>query len=73
MAFWVQIRGRDEDEEFPDAASYEILEGGVLKVSSGDNVHLYSPAHWQELLIGTRGAAPADELAGGVGDDLRWQ
>ena len=29
----------------PDAATYEILTGGVLKVTSGNDIHLYSPGH----------------------------
>ena len=67
---WVQIEGRDEDEEYPDSATYEILNGGVLKVISGSDIHLYSPTHWQEVLIDTR---PAAERAGAADDDVRWQ
>jgi hypothetical protein len=33
---------------------YEVLTGGVLKVSSGNDIHLYSPAYWQEVTIDTR-------------------
>ena len=58
MKMRIQVQGHDEDDEYPDSASYEILTGGVLKVSSGNDIHLYSPAHWQEVMIDTR---PADE------------
>ena len=49
MKMWIQIEGHDEDDEYPDDATYEVLTGGVLKVTSGNDIHLYSPAHWQEV------------------------
>jgi len=54
MKMWIQIRDHDEDDEYSDAATYEILTGGVLEVTSGNDIHLYSPAHWQEVMIDTR-------------------
>ncbi len=71
MRMWIQFCGRDEDAEYPDTATYEILTGGVLKVCSGNDIHLYSPAHWQEVLIDTRPADRRDEPA--VDEDLKWQ
>ncbi|MDR3655524.1 MAG: hypothetical protein P4L48_07595 [Mycobacterium sp.] len=73
MKMWVQIHGHDEDDEYPETATYEILAGGVLKVTSGSDVHLYSPAHWQELLIDTRPATERDEGVQQPDDDLKWQ
>ena len=73
MKMWIQIRGRDEDEEYPDAATYEVLAGGVLKITSGNAIHLYSPGHWKEVMIDTR---PADERARQIepsDEDLKWQ
>jgi len=73
MKMWVQIQGHDEDDEYPDNATYEILAGGVLKVTSGSEIHFYSPAHWQELLIDTRPAAERDERVQEMDTDLKWQ
>lgn len=44
-----------------DDATYEIITGGVLKVISGNDIRLYSPAHWQELMLDTRAAVQLDE------------
>ncbi|MGA9674203.1 MAG: hypothetical protein WBR28_02790 [Mycobacterium sp.] len=73
MKMWVQIKGRDEDDEYSDAATYEILTGGVLKVTSGNDIHLYSPAHWQEVMIDTRPAVQRDKQAQQLDEDLKWQ
>lgn len=51
MKMWMQIKGHDEDDECSDDATYEILTGGVLKVLSGNDIHPYSPAHWQETRL----------------------
>ena len=72
MKMWIQIRDRDDDAEFPDGASYEVLTGGVLKVLSGNDIHLYSPSYWQEVTIDTRPPDQRDE-AQDLDDDLRWQ
>lgn len=73
MKIWIQIRDRDEDAEFPDGATHEILDGGVLKVVSGKDIHLYSPSYWQEVTIDTRAAAERDDHAEPPDDDLKWQ
>lgn len=73
MTMWVQIQGHDDDDEYPETATYEILAGGVLKVASGNAVHLYSPAHWQELLIDTRPAGERDGPVQELDEDLKWQ
>ncbi len=73
MKMWIQVQGHDEDDEYSDAATYEILTGGVLKVTSGDDIHLYSPAHWQEVLIDTRRANERDMQVQQVDEDLKWQ
>ena len=70
---WVQIRGHDDDDEYPETAAYEILAGGVLKVTSGNDVHLYSPGHWQEVLIDTRPEAERDAGAQRLDEDIKWQ
>ncbi|WP_407685014.1 hypothetical protein [Mycobacterium sp. HUMS_1102779] len=71
MKLWVQIKGRDEDAEFPDV-DYEILNGGVLMISSGNDIRLYSPHHWQEVMIDTSPTAQRDEPAP-PNDDIKWQ
>jgi hypothetical protein len=73
MKMWIQINGRDEDVEFPDGVSYEVLAGGVLKISSGNDIRLYSPAHWQEVMIDTRAAVQRDKQAMPLDDDIKWQ
>ncbi len=73
MKMWVQIHGHDEDDGYPDTATYEILAGGVLKVVSGNDIHLYSPAHWQEVLIDTGPAAERDDEVQQLDEDLKWQ
>jgi hypothetical protein len=73
MKMWIQIAGQNEDDAYPDGAIYELLTGGVLKVSSGNDIHLYSPAHWQEVTIDTRPAGEQDERAQPLDEDLRWQ
>jgi hypothetical protein len=73
MTMWVQIRGHDDDDEYPATATYEILAGGVLKVISGSEIRLYSPAHWQEVLIDSRPTSERDERAQETDADLRWQ
>ncbi len=70
---WIQIAGQDDDDAYPDGATYEVLTGGVLKVSSGNDIHLYSPAHWQEVTIDTRSPGERDERAQQPDEDLRWQ
>ncbi len=73
MKMWIQVQGRDEDDEYADAATYEVLTGGVLKISSGDDIHLYSPGHWQEVVIDTRSADEREKQAQQLDDDLKWQ
>ena len=73
MKMWIQLRGRDEDAEFPDDATYEVLDGGVLKVLSGKHIHLYSPSYWQEVTIDTRAPNERENQAEPLRDELRWQ
>ncbi|MFZ1179436.1 MAG: hypothetical protein WAO15_24910 [Mycobacterium sp.] len=73
MKMWIQVQGHDEDDEYSDAATYEVLTGGVLKVTSGNDIHLYSPAHWQQVLIDTRSAAQRNEQVKESDEDLKWQ
>ncbi|MCV7092185.1 hypothetical protein [Mycobacterium interjectum] len=73
MKMWIQIAGRDDDDAYPDGAAYEVLTGGVLKVSSGNDIHLYSPAYWQEVTIDTRPAGERDGPAEKLDEDIRWQ
>ena len=73
MQMWIQIKGRDEDDEYSEAANYEILTGGVLKVTIGNDIHLYSPAHWQEVMIDTRPAGQRAKQAQQLDEDLKWQ
>jgi len=73
MKMWIQIEGHDEGDEYPDDATYEVLTGGVLEVSSGNDIHLYSPAYWQEVTIDTRSAAQRDKQAQQFDEDLKWQ
>lgn len=73
MKMWVQLEGHDEDDEYPDDATYEVLTGGVLKVNSGNDIHLYGPAYWQEVTIDTRPAAAHDVQAERLDDELNWQ
>jgi hypothetical protein len=73
MKMWIQIEDHDEDDEYPDDATYEILTGGVLKVSSGNDIYLYSPGYWQEVTIDTRPAAQRDEQTQQLDEDLKWQ
>ena len=72
MKMWIQLEGHDEDDEYPDDTTYEVLTGGVLKVNSGNDIHLYSPAYWQEVTIDTRPAAQRDEQAQRLDEDLKW-
>lgn len=73
MKMWIQIQDQDEDDEFPDDATYDILTSGVLKVISGNDIHLYSPAYWQEVTIDTRSADERDKQAQQLDEDLKWQ
>ena len=73
MKMWIQISGQDEDDEYPDGATYAVLRGGVLRVNSGKDVHLYSPSYWQEVIIDTGPATELDERAQQLDEDLRWQ
>lgn len=69
MKIWVQLRDHDEDTEFPEGATHDVLRGGVLKVVSGNNIHLYSPAFWEEVTID--GNLP--DVTREPPADLRWQ
>ena len=73
MKMWIQIKDHDEDDEFSDDATYEVLSSGVLKVTSGKDIHLYSPAYWQEVTIDTRPADQRDKHAQPVDEDVKWQ
>lgn len=73
MKMWVQICGREQDDEYPDTASYEILAGGVLRVTSGNDVRLYSPARWEEVMVDTRATDDRAMQAEPLNEDLKWQ
>jgi hypothetical protein len=73
MQMWIQIKDRDEDDQFSDDATYDVLAGGVLMVSSGNDIHLYSPGYWQEVTIDTRSADQREKHVQRVDDDLKWQ
>jgi len=46
---WIQIKDHDEDVQFSDDATYEVHTSGVLIVTSGTDIRLYSPAYWEEV------------------------
>ena len=73
MQMWIQIEGHDEDDQFSDAATYEVHASGVLMVTSGTDIRLYSPAYWQEVTIDTRSADQREKQAQAVDEDLKWQ
>jgi hypothetical protein len=73
MQMWIQIRDRDEDVQFSDDATYEIHPSGVLMVTSGSGIRLYSPTYWQEATIDTRSADQREKPTQDVDDDLKWQ
>ncbi len=73
MKMWIQIEGHDQDAEYPDDATYEVLMGGVLEVTSGNDIHLYSPGYWQEVTIDTRSAVERDKQVQEWDEDLKWQ
>ena len=73
MKMWIQLSGQEEDEEFSDNATYQVLPSGVLRVNSGEDIHLYSPAYWQEVTIDTRAADQRDKYGHHMDADLSWQ
>lgn len=73
MQMWIQLQGHEEDEQFSDSATYELHPSGVLEVTSGSDVRLYSPAYWQAVTIDTRPADEREKSAKPVDDDLKWQ
>ena len=73
MRMWIQIKDHDEDDQFSDDATYEVHTSGVLMVTSGTDIRLYSPAYWQEVTIDTRSADLREQQAQAVDEDLKWQ
>ena len=71
MKMWIQVSGQEADEEFSDNATYQVLPSGVLRVNSGEDIHLYSPSYWQEVTIDTRSADQRDKQQ--LDADLSWQ
>lgn len=71
MKMWIQVSGQEVDEEFSDNATYQVLPSGVLRVNSGEDIHLYSPSYWQEVTIDTRSADQRDQTQ--LDADLSWQ
>ena len=51
MEMWIQTQGDGDHEKFSGDASYDVLKGGVLKVTLDDYEYLYSPAYWQQVTI----------------------
>ena len=41
----------------------EVLASGVLTVTSGSDIRLYSPAYWQEVTVDTRSADQREKKA----------
>lgn len=72
MRLWIQIRDHDDDVHFQDGSSYEVLPSGVLRIFSGSDVHLYSPAYWQQVTVDMSDSTGPDSSAD-VDDELRWQ
>ena len=70
---WIQIQDHDEDDQFSDDATYEVLASGVLMVTSGNDIRLYSPVYWQEVTIDTRPADQREKQSQQVDEDLKWQ
>jgi hypothetical protein len=70
---WIQIKDHDEDEQFSDGATYAIHPSGVLRVNSGNDIHLYSPAYWQEITIDTQSSGHDEEQTDEVDKDIDWQ
>jgi hypothetical protein len=73
MQMWIQIKDHDEDERFSDDATYEVHPSGVLMITSGNDIRLYSPAYRQEVTIDTRPADQREKQAEEVDVDLKWQ
>ena len=73
MRRWIQIQDHDEDDQLSDDATYEVLTSGVLKVTSGTDIRLYSPGYWQEVTIDTRSADQREKQDQQVDEDLKWQ
>jgi hypothetical protein len=73
MEMWVQLRDCDDGVHFSDDVTYEVDASGVLEIASGTDIHLYSPAYWQEVTVDTRTADQRERHAEELGDDVRWQ
>jgi hypothetical protein len=73
MKMWIQVGGREDDKEFSDNATYQVLPSGVLRVNSGEDIYLYSPSYWQEVTIDTRSADLRDQHENQLDADLGWQ
>jgi hypothetical protein len=73
MQMWIQIKDHDEDDQFSDDATYEVLTSGVLMITSGNDIRLYSPAYWQEVTIDTRSADQRETEVQQLDEDLKWQ
>ena len=42
MQMWIQIQDHDEDVQFSNDVTYEVITSGVRKVVSGTDIRLYS-------------------------------
>ena len=73
MRRWIRIQDHDEDDQFSDDATYEVLTSGVLKVTSGTDIRPYSPGYWQEVTIDIRSADQREKQDQQVDEDLKWQ
>jgi len=73
MKMWIQVSDRDEDVEFSDDATYQVLASGALRVNCGNDIHLYSPAYWQQITVDTRSADQRDGHVQQLDEDLKWQ
>jgi hypothetical protein len=73
MKMWIQTQDHDEDDQFSDDATYEVLTSGVLKVLSGTDIRLYSPGYWQAVTIDTRPSDQRQQEDQTLDEDLKWQ
>jgi hypothetical protein len=73
MEMWLQLRDRDGGVHFSDGVTYEVHASGVLEIASGTDIHLYSPAYWEEVTVDTRTADQRESHAEEITDDVRWQ
>jgi len=70
MTIWVELGDDADKENFPDGAGYEVLMNGVLRITSGTDIHLYCPGFWRKVTVDTHGH-PSPKIP--FDDDVDWQ